>query len=44
MYPPIRAFLGCDTVSRVHSIGKGEESMKKIMCNEEIQEYFFCFQ
>ena len=43
MYPPIHAFLGCDTVSRVHSIGKGEESTKKIMSNEEIQEYFFVF-
>ena len=27
---PIRAFLVCDTVSRVHLIGKGEESFKKI--------------
>ena len=40
---PIHAFLGCDIVSRVHSIGKGEESTKKIMSNEEIQEYFFGF-
>ena len=34
---PIHAFFGCDTVSRVHSIGKGEESLKKIVANEEMQ-------
>ena len=32
---PIHAFLGCDTFSRVHSIGKGDESLQKIMSNEQ---------
>jgi hypothetical protein len=33
---PIHAFLGCDIVSRVHSIGKGN----KVMSSEEIQMFF----
>ena len=33
---PIHAFLGCDTVSRVKYIGNGSESLKKIICNQEI--------
>ena len=37
---PIHAFLGCDTVSRVHSIGMGEKSLKKVVSNEEIQRCF----
>ena len=37
---PIHAFLGCNTVSRVHSIGKGEELLKKIIASEEMQMYF----
>ena len=40
---PIRAFLGCYTVSRVHSIGTGEESFKKIMSNPEILNNLFKF-
>ena len=34
---PMHAFLGCDTVSRVHSIGKGAESLMKIMASEKMQ-------
>ena len=33
---PVHAFLGCDIVSRVQSIGNGSESLKKIICNQEI--------
>ena len=40
---PIHAVLGCNTVSRVHSIGKGEESFKKIMFNPEILNNLFKF-
>ena len=40
---PIHAVLGCNTVSRVHSIGKGEESFKKIMSNPEILNNLFKF-
>ena len=32
---PIHAFPGCDTVSRINSIGKGLESFKKLVANEE---------
>ena len=34
---PIYAFLRCGTVSRVCSIGKGKESLKKILENEKMQ-------
>ena len=34
---PIHALLGCDTVSRVYSIGKGKESLKKILGNKGMQ-------
>ena len=34
---PIHAFFGCDTVSRVYSIGKGAESLKKILGSEKMQ-------
>ena len=37
---PIHAFLGCDTVSRINSIGKGLESFKKIIANEEYTSNF----
>ena len=37
---PIHAFLGCDTVSRINSIGKGLESFKKIVANEEYTSNF----
>ena len=37
---PIHAFLGCDTVSRINSIGKGLESFKKIVANEEYTRNF----
>ena len=40
---PIHAFLGCDAVSRVYSIGKGEESLNKIIGNEEFIRYFMTF-
>jgi len=33
----LNVFLGCDTVSRVYSIGKGTESLKKILKNEKMQ-------
>ena len=33
---PIHAFLGCDTVSRVYSIGKGAESLKKVLNNKKM--------
>ena len=36
-------FLGCDTVSRVHSIGKGDEYFNKIMGNEEYLQYLAKF-
>ena len=34
---PIHAVLGCDTISRIHSIGKGAESLKKIIGNLKMQ-------
>ena len=37
---PIHAFLGCDTVSRINSIGKGLESFKKLVANEEYTSNF----
>ena len=33
---PIHAFLGCDTTSRGHSLGKGE-ALKKYIINEKFQ-------
>ena len=34
---PIHAFLGCDTVSRIYSVGKGKETLKKILGNKKMQ-------
>ena len=35
--PSIHAFLGCDAISREYSIGKGKESLKKILGTEKMQ-------
>ena len=40
---PIHAFLGCDTVSRIHSIGKGVESLKKVISCKNMQKCLLAF-
>ena len=41
--PIHHAFLGCDTVSRVHSIGKGEDLLRRSLSNPEILNNLFQF-